>query len=213
MREVNEGSHEVAKKAFALQRDAKSLGEATKDRDVMKELLADLVKQLEPFVPLDENQRKAKEKTKDDKAGADALKQVDTHLLSADELRTRLDVLDSASDMVEETREWVAARGRSIGSSDKDRALREVFDDIKGGLWAQGAPQMASQAAASNKLSEAENMARRNNVARLFADNLGVPSDKPGGIKGRLALVYEDNGQLSQIVIDEGVGIQPARNP
>ena len=209
LRGVKQEDHEAAKKLFELKRDAKSLGEAPTEKEIMREALTDVVKSIEPLVPLGDQERAAKEKEKSDKPGTDALEGVKVHRLAATELSDRLASFDSASKMVQAAKEWVAGRKSTIGSGDKDKELRKLVEGLVSGLGGE-APQMSTKTPAAEELKAAKEKAKSLGFRTAFAMELGKHREKPSGAKGQLAFVYTDNGQTERIVLDDSVNIQPA---
>jgi hypothetical protein len=201
-------SHESANQLETLKAAPGRFGKTPNEREIVKAVILDVLRVVERFVSLSDKAKEIREKAKKPEPGDKALQSVGTSFLTVDELDGRLEAQTSSKDMIRVARDWVSGRHDGISNKKQDQALKQLMHTLAWG-FKDNFPPMTTTDRISRERSDAETKLRSLKWASSVLAGLGVTSQRPEGIRGRLAFVYPDNGETVRLNLDNEIRLQP----
>jgi hypothetical protein len=204
LRNLREGDHELSKKLKALSLDTRRLGEQPQEHEVMRVLVVDLMKLLEPSLP--KIGLVAQGGTPDAKNNNN--KKVKIHERSAKEMEGILMDYDNTTEILKAAMDWIKGREKEIGSKSESSALKALLGSVADGMGGLRAT-MSTATPANEQLAEAAADLRDLMNEKALLQVLGLRTELDSEMEGQLVFVYPSEGEDVRIVLDDKVSSRP----
>jgi hypothetical protein len=207
---LDDQDHEAVQKLSSLQPNLNILGEKPEEVDVMKHLVVDIARTLEPLAPLPVSGASGKEDKSNGRSAGQSKVEPKPHELNANQLDQALRDHETTAKVLRTAREWMEGRKKFVpdGDGEKAKVLRGILSSI--GKNVSGlAPKMVREKPRDMALERARNEKASIMNKRAFFERLGVTTPQPSEMQGQLAFVYPEGGAQVKIILDSKVSMQP----